>query len=111
MSEQVNAYLDFALKPKGIQRHRFIRELFGLYKKLAPSIFIKTIKRALKYHITDMHTVQRIAFLQLKDSDYEMPFVQSDKEFQNSEAYREGRLGDEVDLSIYDKLLEEDDIE
>ncbi|MCP4273030.1 MAG: helix-turn-helix domain-containing protein, partial [Gammaproteobacteria bacterium] len=72
-------------------------------------IFIKTIKRALKYRITDMKTVQRIAFLQLKDSDYEMPFIEIDKEFQNSQAYIEGQLGDEVDLSIYDRLLEEDD--
>ncbi|MCP4912166.1 MAG: hypothetical protein GY909_03520 [Oligoflexia bacterium] len=56
-----------------------------------------------------MKTVQRIAFLQLKDSDYEMPFIEIDKEFQNSQAYIEGHLGDEVDLSIYDRLLEEDD--
>ncbi|MCP4911500.1 MAG: helix-turn-helix domain-containing protein [Oligoflexia bacterium] len=109
VSEQVDAYLNFALKPKGIQKHRFIRELFALYRKLAPSIFIKTIKRALKYRITDMKTVERIAFLQLKDSDYEMPFIEIDKEFQNSQAYIEGQLGDDVDLSIYDKLLEEDD--
>ncbi len=109
VSEEVDAYLNFALKPKGIQKHRSIRELFALYQKLAPSIFIKTIERALKYRITDMKTVQRIAFLQLKDSDYEMPFIEIDKEFQNSQTYIEGQLGDEVDLSIYDRLLEEDD--
>ncbi len=34
-----------------------------------------------------------------------------DNELQNSEAYREGRLGDDVDLSIYDRVLVEDDIE
>lgn len=108
VSEDVDAYLNFALKPKGIQKHRFIRELFSLYKKVALKIFIKTIKRAHKYRITDMKTVERIAFLQMRDGDYEMPSVLIDLEFKNREAYLEGRLSDDVDLSTYDKLLEED---
>jgi hypothetical protein len=109
VSEEVDAYLSFALKPKGIHRHRFIREIFGLYQKVALSIFIKTIKRAHKYRITDMKTIERIAILQMRDGDYEMPSVEIDKELENREAYREGRLTDDVDLSIYDRLLEDED--
>lgn len=109
LSGEVDNYLNFALKPKGIQRHKFIRELFGLSQKVALPIFIKTIKRALKYRITDMQTVERIALLQISESDYEMPSAEFHKDFENNDAYIEGRLGDSVDLSQYDKLLEEDE--
>lgn len=109
LSEDVDAYLNFALKPKGIPRHKFIRELFSLSQKVALPIFIKTVQRALKYRITDMRTVERIALLQISDSDYEMPSAEFDKDFENKDGYIEGRVGDEVDLSQYDKLMEEDE--
>ena len=107
LSEDVDAYLNFALRPKGQKRHRFIRELSALAGKVAAPVFIKTVKRSLKYRITDLKTVVRIALLQISEGDYEMPSVEIYKDFENNEAYIEGRLGDEVDLSEYDKLFEE----
>jgi hypothetical protein len=92
VSNDVAAYLDFALEPKGIRKHRFIRELFQLYRKLALPVFLQTVERALKYRITEMETLERI-----------------DEEFQTRPSYLEGRLSDDVDLSIYDKMLDEDD--
>jgi hypothetical protein len=65
VSTEVGAYLDFALEPKGIRKHRFIRELFQLYRKLALPVFLQTVERALKYRITEMDTVERIARLYL----------------------------------------------
>jgi transposase len=108
-SEQVNAYLDFALKPMGREKHRFIRGLYGLYQKIALPLFIKTIKRALKYRITDMETIERIALLLIREGNYDMPSVQIDSEFENRESYLEGRFTDEVDLSVYDKMMEDDE--
>ena len=70
-SEEVNAYLNFAIKKGGRQKHRFIRELYGLHKKLAPSLFIRTVKRALKYRITDTKTIERIAMLLIKEGNYD----------------------------------------
>jgi transposase len=109
LSPEVDDYLNFALKPKGIQKHNFIRKLFSLSGKFALPIFIKTVQRALKYRITDMRTVEKIALLQLSDSDYEMPAAEIHSDFENKPAYLEGRLADEADLSEYDKLLEEDE--
>jgi hypothetical protein len=106
LSPEVDDYLNFALKPKGIQRHNFIRELFGLSRKFALPILIKTVQRALKYRITDMKTVEKIALLQLSDSGYEMPAAEIHSDVENKPAYIEGRLADEADLSEYDKLLE-----
>jgi len=105
---EVDEYLSFALKPKGTQKHRFIREMFSLYQKIALPLFIKTIRRALKYRITDIKTVERIAILHISDGDYEIPLMEIDKEFKDRETYHEGRLTDDPDLAIYDKMLEDD---
>lgn len=99
---EVDAYLNFALKPKGAKKHQFIRELFALYQKLALPLFIATIQRALKYRITEMETIERMAILQMTSCDYEIPCVDIDNQFKDRESYQEGRLSGEVDLSIYD---------
>ncbi|KPA16475.1 hypothetical protein MHK_003299 [Candidatus Magnetomorum sp. HK-1] len=44
----------------------------------------------------------------MKSENYTLPFVETDSEYKNRDAYIEGYLSDEVDLTIYDKLLEED---
>ncbi len=106
---EVDAYLNFALKPKGMPKHNFIRALFALYQKLALSLFIKTVKRAFKYRIKDIKSVERIAALHIRDANYETPLVEIDEEFKKRESYLEGRLTEEPDLSLYDKMLEEND--
>ena len=109
LSEEVEAYLSFVLKQNGIQKHRFIRKLYGLYQKITLPLFNKTIKRALKYRITDIQTLERIAILQLKEGNYEVPFVETNEEFHNRESYLEGCFTDEVDLSQYDNMMEDND--
>ncbi len=108
-SQEVNAYLDFAVKKGGRQKHRFIRELYGLHNKLAPCLFVRTIKRASKYRITDTKTIERIAILLMKEGNYEVPSAQIDQEYTDREAYLEGRFSGDVDLSVYDKMTEEED--
>lgn len=108
-SEEVNAYLNFAVKKGGKQKHRFIRQLYGLHRKLAPSLFIRTVKRALKYRITDAETIERIATLLMEEGNYEIPSVQMDQEFTDRESYLDGRFTSDVDLSVYDKMMEEQD--
>jgi hypothetical protein len=108
LAEQVDTYLNFVLVPKGRQKHRIIRQLFGLYQNVTLPLFIKTIERALKYRIQDPKTVERIAALQISEADYQIPHVDIDEEFQNRQTYLEGRLSDEADLSVYEKMLEDD---
>jgi len=98
---EVSAYLDFALTIKGRARHVFIRQLYSLYKKTAPSVFAKALQRALKYRINNIDTIENIIRLLLKQSNYTMPVPEIDQEFINRPAYLEGRFADEVDLSIY----------
>ena len=104
---EVDAYLNFALKAKGEQKHKIIRQLFSLHQKITPALFIKTIKRAQKYRITDLRSIERIALLQMTDGDMEIASIDIDEQFQDRQAYRDGRLSDEVDLTIYEKMLED----
>jgi len=102
LGETVNDYLNFALPKSGQPRHRFIRELFGLQRKIALSVFIQSVERAHKYRITDMATIENIVILKLRDGDGTITLPEIDQDFQNRDAYIEGCFADDTDLSIYD---------
>jgi hypothetical protein len=63
----------------------------------------------LKYRIADMDTVERIALLYLSTARVDIPSVDIDEAFQDRSSYQEGRLCEPVDLSLYDRLLDDDD--
>jgi len=110
MSPAVSGYLDFVLKGEGgIQRHRFVRELFALSGRMPDSVFIQSIERALRYQITSIETVERIAVLHMTQDIPALPLVDVNEAYREREAYLEGSLTDAPDLSIYERLLEEDD--
>lgn len=104
----IDEYLNFALPKRGKPKHGFIRDLYGVYRKIALPVFIKAVKRALKYRITDTRTVERIAILQMRNRDIKTPMPLIDGRFQSRQAYLDGYLSDEVDLSVYDRLTGED---
>ncbi len=107
MAEVVGAYLDFALEPKGIERHRFLRGLFRLAQQMTAALFLKTVERALKYRITEIETLRRIALMQLSDGLETLPSAEVDESYEERDAYVEGRLTDAPDFSAYDDLLED----
>lgn len=104
----VGAYLDFALKDKGLGRHWFLRKLFALSRKATPELFIKTIGRALKYQITDMETIERIAVLHMSEGMDMLGSIQVDEAFRDRPAYQDGALTEAPDLSVYDEAEGED---
>jgi len=107
MGGAVGAYLDFALKPKGIERHGFIRKLFALSQKMTPALFIRSIERAHKYRITSLETIERIASLCMSQGEERLPCVEIDEGFRERETYRQGLLTDPPDFSTYENMLEE----
>ena len=109
MGSDVEAYLDYALKTAGIQRHRFLRELFALSRRVTEAIFARTLQRALRYRVTHIETLQRIAWFCISQSDQQLPEADVDDSFRQRPAYQEGCLTDEPDLSVYDDLLPDDD--
>ena len=108
-AKEIDAYLTFAIKNGVKQKHRFIRALYGLYRKMALELFIKTVSRALKYRITDIKTVERIATLQLTAANFQLPLPQIDRQLEKRDAYIQGYFADDVDLSVYDNITEDDD--
>ena len=101
-------YLDFALSAPGVvQRHRFTRELLALSRKVTPSVFVKTVQRALRYRIVDLGTLRRIAWLCISQPEDVLPEVDVDEDFQQRSAYQEGCLTDQPDLSVYDRWFEQ----
>jgi hypothetical protein len=108
MGEEVSAYLDFVLKPKGIERHGLVRKLFALSQKVTPALFMQSIARARKYRITSFETVERIVALCMGQGQAELPFVEVDEGFRERQAYQEGHLTDQPDLAVYKDMLEEE---
>jgi hypothetical protein len=108
-AKEIDAYLDFAIKNGVKQKHRFIRALYGLYRKIALELFIKTLNRALKYRITNIKTIERIATLQLTAGNVQLPMAPIDEHLEKRPSYIEGCVADQVDLSVYDKITGDDD--
>lgn len=109
MSETVARYLDFALRSRsGRRRHRFLRELFGLSDRMSPALFVQTVERALRYQITEVQTLRRMARLLVSHGEWALCGVEVDESFREREAYQQGSLTDAPDFSLYEDLLEED---
>lgn len=99
--------MDFALETPGIQRHRFLRELFTLSRKVAPAVFVEALARARRYRVVQMETLHRIAWLCMSQGQRPLPDAEADESFRQRPAYEEGFLTDEPDLSIYDETPRE----
>ena len=109
IAPEVEAYLDFALRTPGLQRHQFVRRLFALSRKMTPALFIQSLQRAAKYQITRLETIERIAVLSLSQGAGYLPFAQVHEHYQEREAYQEGSLTEKPDLSIYENPPPPDD--
>ena len=107
LSPEMDRYLTQFLSAKGVSKHRFIREIYRLKLKLAPTLFFQTVQRAAYYRVTDVVAIERIANLLMKRSNYTIPEVDVDDEFRDRPAYLEGRSSDKADLSNFDRFLEE----
>ena len=110
MGPGVGAYLDYALATLGIQRHRFLRELFALSRQVTPAVFVEALGRALRYRVAHLETLRRIAWFCMSQGEEPLPYVDVDESFRERPAYQEGCLTDEPDLSVYDENPPEDDV-
>jgi hypothetical protein len=109
MGPEVAAYVDYALHTPGIQRHRFLRELFAFSRQVIPTVFAQALERALRYRVVQLETLQRIAWFCMSQGQQSLPDVPVDESFHQRPAYQEGCLTDEPDLSIYDQTPEDED--
>jgi hypothetical protein len=99
----VGDYLDFCLQAPGVQRHVFLIRLFNLSQRMTPELFTRSAQRALRYKITSLEVLERIAALSLRDGQAELPVVHVDESFRQRTTYLEGSLTEAPDLSRYDQ--------
>ena len=113
LAPAVNQFLDRALATRsGLARHHFVRELFTLSQHMTEVLFVQTVERALRYGITDISTLRRIARLSAQQGQMDLHFsAEVDESFAEREAYEEGRLSQAPDLSVYDQVFEDEDEE
>ena len=71
---------------------------------MSVELFSQTLERARKYRITDLETIQNIAWLYLQQSPTQAPPVELDADFRQRQAYQEGSLTDPPQLSHQDPL-------
>jgi hypothetical protein len=108
LGPEVGAYLDYALQTPGIQRHRFLRELFTLSRQVPQAAFVQALQRALRYRVVELQSLKNIAWFCLSQGEPSLPYADVDESFCQRPAYQEGALTDEPDLSPYDDLDDED---
>ena len=108
LSPSVGAYLDATLAPRSIQRHAFLRRLFGMSRRMTTELFVRSVERALRYGVSDLETLERIAQLQMSALDAPVQPVEFDACYRDREAYREGELADRPDLTAYDSSHDEE---
>jgi transposase len=109
MGPAVEAYLDYALKTCGTQRHRFLRELFALSRQVTRTVFAQALERALRYRVVHIETLRRIAWFCMSQGEERLPYADVDESFRQRPTYQEGCLTDEPDLSLYDQLPPDED--
>jgi transposase len=97
----ISAYVDFILDTPGLLRHQFLRRLWAFHQRWSTTLFLRTIERAHRYHITSLETLERIALLHLDDTALPEPVV--DPDLEKRPAYQEGSLTEAPDLSRYDE--------
>lgn len=110
LSEDVNSYMNLLVKQKGIKKHHFIRQLSRLSKKITLPVFSQALKRAQKYGILNIDTIERICRLIMNsDSGYQLPLFDVNENFMKRDSFLEGEFSGETDLSQYDRLFEDKD--
>lgn len=95
-------YLDWVLPRKGLGRHRFLRSLWALSRKMSGELFRQSVERAARFQIEQIDVIERIAGLYLQQGPGLLPVADVDEQFTERDAYREGALTEAPDLSLYE---------
>jgi hypothetical protein len=101
MNPVIGAYVDFILGTPGLLPHQFLRRLWTFHQRWSTALFLRTIERAHRYHITSLETLERIALLHLDVTAVPNPVV--DPDLEKRPTYQEGSLTETPDLSRYDE--------
>jgi transposase len=111
MGSEMDVYLDYVLKVPGIQRHRFLHQLLAFSRQVTSTVLLEMAQRALKYRISRLETLKRIAWYCMSQGESILPNPEVDEGLQERDAYKEGCLTDDPDFTVYDQMFLEDEQE
>jgi len=100
LGQEINRYLDWLKTKEGVvrQRHKLVRQLYGLSHQMAPDLFTKTLLRALEYGINNIETLERISVQLMKTEDRPWPELSFNDDYKNRPAYQEGKICEENEI-------------
>lgn len=109
MGHKVGNYLDFIQSEqcKLAQKHHFIRRLYGLSRKMAASLFIKAITRALEHHVYNIEAIAKIAaqIMLTGGESMDTTSIHLDDSYTKRDVYLKGRFCNEHEgnnLDLFD---------
>jgi len=109
LDSRIGDYLDFVSSgDSGLpQKSKFIRQLYGLFRNTAPGLFIATITRALEYRLADIERLKRISYQLMHKDLYHIPEIVLKTDYEERQAYQEGRFSREGELTVLPQPEEE----
>ncbi len=106
LGQEACTYLDFIISTecKLVQKHYFIRRLYGLSRKMASALFLKAMVRALEHHVYNIESISRIAtgLIFNVGNSPNVTDINIDDSYTNREAYLKGRFCDEHKQDNFD---------
>jgi hypothetical protein len=78
---------------------------------MTKELFVKCIKRAMKYKITRIESLAKIAGSFLNNNIQHQIDFSSSNDYENRASYQQGRTSREGDLKQYQRLIEDDNHE
>jgi len=72
-------------------------------------VLLEMAQRGLKYRISRLETLKRIAWYCMSQGESILPDPEVDEGLQEREVYQEGCLTDEPDFTVYDQMLLQDE--
>ena len=94
-------YLDFIGASGDVrQKNRFIRDLYGLSRKMSKELLLATLSRALRYRVSSLEALQRIS-RQLLRTGYTDPGETTalPQDYEQRETFQDGRFSQENSLT------------
>ena len=94
-------FLDFIQAAGDVhQKPKFIRDLYGLSRKMSKALLLATLSRALRYHVSSLEALQRISRQLLQSECPDLAEASAlTQDYEQRETFQAGRFSQEKNLT------------
>ena len=96
-------FLDFIQAADEVhQKPKFIRDLYGLSRKMSKALLLATLSRALRYHVSSLEALERISQQLLRTEGADLAEESAlTRDYEQRETFQAGRFSQEKDLTAW----------